>query len=107
MCSSDLEMKKIAEKEVDEIAEAVITIPANFMQEARDATMQAAKKAGLNVKYIINEPTAAALYYGYKEGNSMSGHYIIYDLGGGTFDVSVVKVQGENIEVVADRNSVE
>ena len=63
--------------------------------------MQAAKKAGLNVKYIINEPTAAALYYGYDGGDAMSGNYIVYDLGGGTFDVSVVKISGDNIEVVA------
>ena len=95
------EMKRVAEREVGEIAEAVITIPANFKHEARDATMQAAKKAGLNVKYIINEPTAAALYYGYDGGDAMSGNYIVYDLGGGTFDVSVVKVSGDNIDVVA------
>ena len=96
-----LEMKKIAEKEVSEVAEAVITIPANFMQEARDATMHAAKKAGLNVKFIINEPTAAALYYGYKEGSALSGNIVVYDLGGGTFDVSVVNIENENIEVLA------
>ena len=95
------EMKRIAEKEVGEIAEAVVTIPANFTHEARDATMQAAKKAGLDVKYIINEPTAAALYYGYDGRDTMSGNYIIYDLGGGTFDVSVVKISGDNIEVLA------
>ena len=95
------EMRRIAEEEVGEIAEAVVTIPANFTHEARDATMQAAKKAGLNVKYIINEPTAAALYYGYDGGDAMSGNYIVYDLGGGTFDVSVVNISGDNIEVVA------
>jgi len=94
-------MRKVAEHEIGEVAEAVITIPANYMQEARDATMVAAKKAGLNVKYIINEPTAAALYYGYKEGSSLAGNYIIYDLGGGTFDVSVVRVDGESVEVIA------
>ena len=96
-----LEMKKIAERQLGAIAEAVITIPANFMQEARDATMQAAKKAGLEVKFIINEPTAAALYYGYKEGDKLSGNYVVYDLGGGTFDVSVVSVKNDNIEVLA------
>ena len=95
------EMKRVAEAEIGQIAEAVITIPANFMQEARDATMLAAKKAGLNVKYIINEPTAAALYYSYKEGSSLSGNYIVYDFGGGTFDVSVVKVTGSEVEVIA------
>ena len=53
-------MKAVAEAEVGEVAEAVVTIPANFANEAREATIAAAKKAGLNVKYIINEPTAAA-----------------------------------------------
>lgn len=94
-------MRNIAEEDVGQIAEAVITIPANFMQEARDATMLAAKKAGLNVKFMINEPTAAALYYGYKDGSSLSGNYVVYDLGGGTFDVSVISVEGEDIEVKA------
>lgn len=95
------EMKRVAEREVGPIAGAVITIPANFEQEARDATMLAARKAGLNVKHIINEPTAAALYYGYKEAGALDGHYVVYDLGGGTFDVSIIHVNGDNIEVVA------
>ena len=94
-------MKEIAEAEVGPIAEAVITIPANFMQEARDATLVAAKKAGINVQYIINEPTAAALYYGFKEGGSFRGKYVVYDLGGGTFDVSIVEANGNDIEVLA------
>ena len=50
------------------IGEVVVTIPANFAHEAREATMAAAKAAGLNVKYIINEPTAAALYYAFQSG---------------------------------------
>ena len=94
-------MKEIAEAEVGPIAEAVITIPANFMQEARDATLVAAKKAGINVQYIINEPTAAAVFFGFKEGGSFSGKYVVYDLGGGTFDVSIVEANGNDIEVLA------
>lgn len=95
------EMKRLASSQLGEIAEAVITIPANFMQEARDATMAAARKAGLNVKYIINEPTAAALYYSYTEERGLNGNYVVYDLGGGTFDVSLVSVAGDNVEVIA------
>ncbi len=95
------EMKRVVESEVGSVADAVVTIPANFMQEARDATMVAAKKAGLKIKNIINEPTAAALYYGYLEGEDLNGYYVVYDLGGGTFDVSVVHVDGAEIEVVA------
>lgn len=83
------------------IGEAVVTIPANFSHEARDATMAAARAAGLNVKYIINEPTAAALYYAFKSGNDLGGIYAVYDLGGGTFDISIIRVDGQDVEVMA------
>ena len=63
--------------------------------------MAAARAAGLNIKYIINEPTAAALYYAFKNGSALKGVYAVYDLGGGTFDVSVIRVDGQNIEVLA------
>jgi molecular chaperone DnaK len=86
---------------VSDIGEAVVTIPANFAHEAREATMAAAKAAGLNVKYIINEPTAAALFYAFKSGDELSGNYAIYDLGGGTFDVSVIRVDGQDVEVLS------
>ena len=94
-------LKMIAEKHVGRIAEAVVTIPANFPNEAREETMAAARRAGLNVQYIINEPTAAALYYAFKEGKNMRGTYAVYDLGGGTFDVSVIRIDGQDIEVLA------
>ena len=94
-------IKSDVEDKVGEIEEAVITIPANFSQEARDATMEAGRLAGLNVKYIINEPTAAALYYAYQSNGDLSGTYVVFDLGGGTFDVSVIKVKGQDVEVVA------
>ena len=85
---------------IGEVGEAVVTIPANFANEARNATMTAAKQAGLDVKYIINEPTAAALYYAFQSGDGLHGHYAVYDLGGGTFDVTILKVEGQDIEVV-------
>ena len=94
-------LKVTAENEVGNITEAVVTIPANFAHEAREATMEAANQAGLTVKYIINEPTAAALYYAFENGNDLHGHYVVYDLGGGTFDVSVIKVDGQDIDVVS------
>lgn len=94
-------IKDGAEKEIGPIAEAVITIPANFSHEAREATMEAGRMAGLNVKYIINEPTAAALYYAYQSDGDLTGTYVVFDLGGGTFDVSVIKVNGQNVEVIA------
>lgn len=96
-------LKRIAEysrNEIGEIHEAVITIPANFSTEAREATMEAAKKAGLTVKYIVNEPTAAALYHAFKQGDDFHGIYAVYDLGGGTFDVSIIKVEGHDVTVM-------
>jgi molecular chaperone DnaK len=101
---SALVLKKLlkdAEASIGPVDEAVVTIPANFANEAREATMAAATAAGLNVRYIINEPTAAALYYAFKSGQELHGHYAVYDLGGGTFDVSIIKVSGQQVEVVA------
>jgi len=88
-----------AKHAIGSIEEAVITVPANFSNEAREDTMEAAKSAGLNVKYIINEPTAAALYYAMQE-NMTAGNYAVFDLGGGTFDVSIVSIDNMNTEVI-------
>ena len=101
---SSLILKKLvslAERKVGTISEAVVTIPANFAHEAREATIQAAKAAGIDIKYIINEPTAAALYYANQVDADMHGHYAVFDLGGGTFDVSIIDIDGEQIRVVA------
>ena len=87
-------LKEDAEAKIGEISEAVVTIPANFSNEAREATLAAAKMAGLEVKNIINEPTAAALHYAFSSGEELHGRYAIYDLGGGTFDISLRKVEG-------------
>jgi len=94
-------LKKDTESGIGSLCDAVVTIPANFSTEAREATMAAAKQAGLDVKYIINEPTAAALYYAFKTGSELYGNYAVYDLGGGTFDISIIKVDGQNIDVLA------
>ncbi len=93
-------LKKVAENELGEITEAVVTVPANVANEAREATLEAAKLAGLDVKYIINEPTAAALYYAFKEGKELSGNYVVYDLGGGTFDISIIRISGQDVKVL-------
>ena len=102
-CSA-LVLKKLfqdAQKEIGGISEAVVTIPANFSDEARKATLSAAKHAGLNVQNIVDEPTAAALYYAFKGGVELKGHFAVFDLGGGTFDVSLIKVDQQNINVLA------
>lgn len=85
-------MKKTAEDYIGEaITEAVITVPAYFNDSQRQATKDAGKIAGLDVKRIINEPTAAALAYGIdKEGGDRT--IAVYDLGGGTFDISIIEV---------------
>lgn len=90
-----------AELAIGPIGDTVVTIPANFAHEAREATMAAAKAAGLTVKHIINEPTAAALYYAFKSGDELHGNYAVYDLGGGTFDVSIIQVNGQDIKILA------
>ena len=102
-CSA-LVLKKLfqdAQKEIGGISEAVVTIPANFSDEARKATLAAAEHAGLNVQNIVDEPTAAALYYAFKGGVELKGHFAVFDLGGGTFDVSLIKVDQQNINVLA------
>lgn len=85
-------MKKTAEDYLgEEVSEAVITVPAYFNDSQRQATKDAGKIAGLEVKRIINEPTAAALAYGIdKEGGDRT--IAVYDLGGGTFDISIIEV---------------
>lgn len=82
-----------------ELVGAVITVPAYFDDAQRQATKDAAKIAGLNVLRLLNEPTAAALAYGLDNG--AEGNYLIYDLGGGTFDVSLLKLTRGVFEVLA------
>ena len=81
------------------VTEAVITVPAYFTDAQRQATKDAGKIAGLNVQRIINEPTAAALAYGVDKEESQK--IMVYDLGGGTFDVSILEISSGVIEVLA------
>ena len=81
------------------VSEAVITVPAYFNDAQRQATKDAGKIAGLDVKRIINEPTAAALAYGLD--NEKEQKIMVYDLGGGTFDVSIIEIGDGVIEVLA------
>ena len=87
-------------EQIGEIEEVVVTVPANFANDARVATIEAAQRAGLKVNYIINEPTAAALCYSFKEGMNLEGIYAIYDMGGGTFDISIIRINGKEVEVL-------
>ncbi len=83
----------------DELVGAVITVPAYFDEAQRQATKDAAKLAGLNVLRLLNEPTAAAIAYGLD--NASEGLYAVYDLGGGTFDLSILKLTKGVFEVLA------
>src|SRR5712671_4584556 len=82
-----------------ELAGAVITVPAYFDDAQRQATKDAGKLAGLNVLRLLNEPTAAAIAYGLE--NAAEGIYAVYDLGGGTFDISILKLSKGVFEVMA------
>ena len=87
-----MKMKKTAEDYLgEEVTEAVITVPAYFNDSQRQATKDAGRIAGLNVKRIINEPTAAALAYGLDKAAG-DRKIVVYDLGGGTFDVSIIEI---------------
>jgi molecular chaperone DnaK len=83
------------------IGGVVVTIPASFGHAQRQATMAAADQAGLKVTAIVNEPTAAAVYYAWKAGRQLNGTFAVFDLGGGTFDVTVMRIDGAKVEVLA------
>ena len=80
------------------VSDAVITVPAYFKEKERQSTIDAGKKAGFNVLQVINEPTATAVAYGLK--NSSNQTILVYDLGGGTFDVTIMKIQKNVIKIL-------
>ena len=96
-------MKKTAEDYLgQEVTEAVITVPAYFNDSQRQATKEAGQIAGLDVKRIINEPTAASLAYGLDKRDK-DQHIAVYDLGGGTFDISILEL-GDGVFEVKSTN---
>ena len=95
-------MKEVAETQLTEkVTDAVVTVPAYFNDGQRQATKDAGVIAGLNVLRIINEPTAAAIAFGLNEKSDKERHVLIFDLGGGTFDVSLLDIDGGMFEVKA------
>ena len=97
-------MKKTAEDYLgQEVTEAVITVPAYFNDAQRQATKDAGKIAGLDVKRIINEPTAASLAFGFKQDQDQEKTIAVYDLGGGTFDISILEL-GDGVFEVKSTN---
>ena len=94
-------LKESFVKNHGQIDSVVITIPANFKNQARSATVEAANKAGLDNVELIDEPTAAAFAYAFSSGKRLNGNYVIYDLGVGTFDVSIAQIKGKDIKILA------
>jgi len=96
-------MKSTAEAYLgEEVTRAIVTVPAYFTQAQREATKDAGRIAGLKVERIINEPTAAAIAYGLGEGNAMDDkNVLVFDLGGGTFDVTLLNIDGGVFDVLA------
>ncbi len=92
------EIRQVAARALgEEVARAVVTVPAYYNDHQRQAVREAGRLAGLEIARIVNEPTAAALAYGY--GRSLDEQVLVYDLGGGTFDASLLRIQGEVYEV--------
>merc|ERR1719263_1881635 len=97
-----VKMKETAEAFLGvKVTDAVVTVPAYFNDSQRQATKDAGLIAGLNVKRIINEPTAAAIAYGLDKQNEKEKNVLIFDLGGGTFDVSLLSIEEGIFEVKA------
>jgi molecular chaperone DnaK len=95
-----LHLKRCAERQLGTpVKDAVVTVPANFTDGQRQATKEAGRLAGLDVMRLINEPTAAALAYGF--GRDRQQVICVFDFGGGTFDVSILRLNGEVFEVLA------
>src|SRR4029077_5591254 len=94
------EMKAVAEAVLGQpVTKAVVTVPAYFNDNQRQATKDAGRIAGLDVLRILNEPTAAALAYGF--GKDITQRIAVYDLGGGTFDISVLEIGKDVFEVLS------
>lgn len=101
---SSLILKKLKQDcsaERGEVRDAVISVPAHFDEVRRKATMDAGMMAGLNVIGIVNEPVAAALYYA--TTREVSGKVLVYDLGGGTFDVTILDVRGHQMDIICSQ----
>jgi molecular chaperone DnaK len=98
-------LKKLKEECVQhgEIEDVVITVPAHFNEVERKSTMDAGKLAGLNVLGVVNEPTAAAIYYA--SLSPVNGNVVVYDLGGGTFDVTILNIQGDKMDILSSKGN--
>lgn len=96
-------LKRECSRIIGDFDEVVITVPANFNELARKSTIAAAEMAGMRVKRLVNEPTAAAVYYAHTQG--VQGRILVYDLGGGTLDSTILEVHGDNIRILTSEGA--
>lgn len=96
-------LKRECSRIIGEIQEAVITVPANFNELARKSTIAAAEMAGMKVRRLVNEPTAAAVYYAHTQ--NVQGRILVFDLGGGTLDVTILHVDGDSIRILTSEGA--
>lgn len=96
-------LKRDCERIIGEIDEVVITVPANFNELARKSTIAAAEMAGMKVKRLVNEPTAAAVYYA--QTQNVQGRVLVFDMGGGTLDVTILEVKGDAIRILTSEGA--
>ena len=97
-------LKRECTRVIGEFEEAVITVPANFNELARRSTIAAATMAGIKVKRLVNEPTAAALYYAHRD--QITGKILVYDLGGGTLDITVLEIdRHKNVKILTSEGA--
>jgi molecular chaperone DnaK len=96
-------LKRECERIIGEIRQVVITVPANFNELARKSTIAAAEMAGMKVKRLVNEPTAAAVYYA--QTQNVQGKVLVFDMGGGTLDVTILEVMGSAIRILTSEGA--
>lgn len=96
-------MQRDGSRMIGPVRDVVLTVPANFNELARRATLAAGRIAGLNVVRLVNEPTAAALYYAY--ARQLEGRIMVYDLGGGTLDITILEVDGGGIRCLTSEGA--
>ncbi len=96
-------LKRDCERTLGPLEECVLTVPANFNELARRATIAAGRIAGFRVRRIVNEPTAAALYYAH--AHNVQGRVMIYDLGGGTLDITILEINGDDVRILTSEGA--
>jgi molecular chaperone DnaK len=96
-------LKRECSRIVGDINEVVITVPANFNELARKSTIAASEMAGMKVRRLVNEPTAAAVYYAHSQG--VRGKVLVFDLGGGTLDVTILEVDGDSFRILTSEGA--